>query len=87
MFVQCQKVTTVYYIAVKYTELLFKVYQNMFYLKFSIIIVAFLQNTFIEYSSESVLCVYLSVCVCLCVCVFIHDNSNRNLETYNLDML
>ena len=37
--------------------------------------VAFLQNTTIEYSLES-LCV--SVCVCFCVCVFLHDKSKRN---------
>ena len=36
--------------------------------KASVIIVAFLQNATIEYSSES-LCVCVSVCVCMCVCV------------------
>ena len=42
----------------------------------NIIIVAFLENAFLEnvtigYSLES-------VCVCVCVCVFLHDNSKRN---------
>ena len=36
-----------------------------------IIIVAFLENATIGYSSES-------LCVCVCVCVFLHDNSKRN---------
>ena len=34
----------------------------------AIIIVAFLENATIEYSSES-LCVRIRVCVCVCVCV------------------
>ena len=40
-----------------------------------LVIVAFLENTTIGYSLES-----LCVCVrpCLCVCVFLHDNSKRN---------
>ena len=35
-----------------------------------IIIVAFLQNATIEYSSEAV-----CMCMCVCVSVFLHDNS------------
>ena len=42
---------------------------------FHIIIVAFLENTTIGYSLESV-CV--CVCLCVCVCVFLQDNSKRN---------
>ena len=38
------------------------------------IIVAFFENTTIEYSSKSV-CLCARVCVCLCVCL--HDNSKR----------
>ena len=34
-----------------------------------VIIVAFLENTTIGYSLES---------LCVCVCVFLHDNSKRN---------
>ena len=48
---------------------------------FYIIIVVFLQNAPIEYSSESVcVCVHASVCVCVCVClcVFLHDNPKSN---------
>ena len=42
-------------------------------------IVAFLENTTIGYSLES-LCVCVCVCatVFVCVCVFLHDNSKRN---------
>ena len=39
----------------------------------ALIIVAFLENTTIGYSLES-----LCVCVFVCVCVFLHDNSKRN---------
>ena len=42
-----------------------------------LIIVAFLENTTIGYSLES-LCVCVCVRVCVCVCVFLHDNSKRN---------
>ena len=41
----------------------------------SLVIVAFLENTTIGYSFES-LCG--CVCVCVRVCVFLHDNSKRN---------
>ena len=46
----------------------------------NIVIVGFLQNTTIEYSSESVcVCWCIHVCVCVCVCgVCLHDNSKRN---------
>ena len=47
----------------------------MFRIDQNIIIVAFLQNATIEYSSESV-CV--SMFLCFRVSVFLHDNSKSN---------
>ena len=54
------------------------------------IIVAFLQNATIEYSSESLcasvcvcFCVCFRVCVCVCVCVFaqlLKRNQSRNTK-------
>ena len=48
-----------------------------------IIIVAFLENTTIGYSLESLcvcvrVCVCVCLCLCVCVCVFLHDDSKRN---------
>ena len=49
--------------------------RGLFYKTRAIFIVAFLQNTTIEYSLESVcVCVFL----CFCVSVFLHDNSKSN---------
>ena len=46
-------------------------------LSFLFIIVAFLQNATMEYSSESV-CGCVCVCVCVCVSVFLHANPKNN---------
>ena len=61
----------------------------------NLIIVAFLQNTTIEYPSESVcasmcvsLCVFPCVCVCVCaharacVCVVVYENSS---DEFNIE--
>ena len=45
----------------------------------SLVIVAFLENATIEYSSVCVcLCLCLCLCVCVCVCVFLLNNTKRN---------